>query len=119
MQAKGSHRELGKSPRRKAAAKPLAGAAAQPLDLGDVHPPGRIHVLEQTPRELEGGLRVVQGAVGAITGEAGIESKYLGAIKVQHDHSLVEVPAAIADRIITALKKTTIRGKSVDVKIES
>ena len=57
--------------------------------------------------------------VGAITGEAGIESKYLGAIKVQHDHSLVEVPAAIADRIITALKKTTIRGKSVDVKIES
>jgi ATP-dependent RNA helicase DeaD len=57
--------------------------------------------------------------VGAITGEAGIESKYLGAIKVQHDHSLVEVPAEIADRIITALKKTTIRGKSVDVKIES
>ena len=56
--------------------------------------------------------------VGAITGEAGIESKYLGAIKVQHDHSLVEVPAQIADRIIAALKKTTIRGKSVDVKIE-
>ena len=56
--------------------------------------------------------------VGAITGEAGIESKYLGAIKVQHDHSLVEVPAQIADRIIAALKKTTIRGTSVDVKFE-
>ena len=56
--------------------------------------------------------------VGAITGEAGIESKYLGAIKVQHDHSLVEVPAQLAERIMGALKKTTIRGKSVDVKID-
>ena len=56
--------------------------------------------------------------VGAITGEAGIESKYLGAIKVQHDHSLVQVPEQMADRIITALKKTTIRGKSVDVRID-
>ncbi len=56
--------------------------------------------------------------VGAITGEAGIESKYLGAIKVQHDHSLVQVPQQLADRIITALKSTTIRGKSVEVRID-
>jgi ATP-dependent RNA helicase DeaD len=56
--------------------------------------------------------------VGAITGEAGIESKYLGAIRIQHDHSFVDVPQQISERIITALKKTTIRGKAVDVKIE-
>ena len=56
--------------------------------------------------------------VGAITGEAGIESKYLGAIRVAHDHSLVQVPEQLADRIIAALKKTTIRGKSVDVRVE-
>jgi len=56
--------------------------------------------------------------VGAITGEAGIESKFLGAIKVQHDHSLVQVPQQLAERIITALKSTTIRGKSVDVRID-
>jgi ATP-dependent RNA helicase DeaD len=56
--------------------------------------------------------------VGAITGEAGIESKYVGAISVQHDHSTVQVPADIADRIMLALKKTTIRGKKVDVKID-
>ncbi len=56
--------------------------------------------------------------VGAITGEAGIESKYLGAIRVNHDHSLVQVPEQLAERIIAALKKTTIRGKSVDVRVD-
>jgi ATP-dependent RNA helicase DeaD len=56
--------------------------------------------------------------VGAITGEAGIQSKYLGTIRVAHDHSFVQVPEQLADRIIAALKKTTIRGKSVDVRID-
>src|SRR4051812_9431319 len=56
--------------------------------------------------------------VGAITGEAGIESRWLGAIEIADKFSLVEVPEAMADDIITALKATTIRGKKVSVRRE-
>jgi ATP-dependent RNA helicase DeaD len=53
--------------------------------------------------------------VGAIAGEAGIPSRLIGGIRVSHDHSLVQVPAELFDDIASALKKTTIRGKRVDV----
>jgi ATP-dependent RNA helicase DeaD len=54
--------------------------------------------------------------VGAITGEAKVTARQVGGIRIAATHSLVEVPAALADRIITALRATKIRGKSVDVK---
>jgi ATP-dependent RNA helicase DeaD len=56
--------------------------------------------------------------VGAITGEAGVESRSLGAIEIADRFSLIEVPDNLADDIITALKKATIRGKSVMVRRE-
>jgi ATP-dependent RNA helicase DeaD len=54
--------------------------------------------------------------VGAITGEARLTSSQIGRIKVGPAHSLVEVPAVLANRIITALGSTTIRGRKVDVR---
>jgi len=48
--------------------------------------------------------------VGAITGEAGIESRMIGAIEIADGFSLVEVPEEIADDIIAALRATKIRG---------
>jgi ATP-dependent RNA helicase DeaD len=54
--------------------------------------------------------------VGAITGEAGINSRELGAIQIADRFSLVEVPAERADEIIAALKATTIRGRKVPVR---
>src|SRR6185369_13135295 len=39
--------------------------------------------------------------VGAITGEAGVTSRSVGAIEVRDNFSLVEVPAAHADEIVT------------------
>jgi ATP-dependent RNA helicase DeaD len=54
--------------------------------------------------------------VGAIAGEAGVESRVLGAIRIADDQSTVEVPDALANRIIAALKATKIRGNKVDVK---
>jgi ATP-dependent RNA helicase DeaD len=54
--------------------------------------------------------------VGAITGEAGINSRELGAIQIADRFSLVEVPASRADEIIAALKATTIRGRKVPVR---
>jgi ATP-dependent RNA helicase DeaD len=54
--------------------------------------------------------------VGAITGETGITSKELGAIEIADRFSLVEVPQALADKIIAAMKKTTLRGQQVVVR---
>ena len=56
--------------------------------------------------------------VGAITGEADVPSRSLGAIEIADNFSLVEVPDALADRIIAALKATKIRGKKVNVRRE-
>jgi ATP-dependent RNA helicase DeaD len=54
--------------------------------------------------------------VGAITGEARITSRQIGRIRVNADSSLVEVPARVVDRVVTALKRTKIRGHSVEVR---
>ena len=54
--------------------------------------------------------------VGAITGEAGIQSRVLGAIEIGDRSSYIEVPEMLADDIIAALKATTIRGKRVSVR---
>jgi ATP-dependent RNA helicase DeaD len=83
-------------------------------------------------REVEAGGRTVRlfiGAgrqagirpgdlVGAITGEAGVESRTLGAIEIADKFSLIDVPEGLADEIIAALKATTIRGKKVSVRRE-
>jgi ATP-dependent RNA helicase DeaD len=54
--------------------------------------------------------------VGAITGEAGINSRELGAIEIADRFALIEVPDSRADEIIAALRATTIRGKKVTVR---
>ena len=56
--------------------------------------------------------------VCAITGEAGIESKLLGAIEIADKFSLIEVPEDLADGIIAAVKATTIRGNKVSARRE-
>ena len=54
--------------------------------------------------------------VGAITGEAGIQSRLLGAIEIGDRSSYIEVPETLADDIVAALKATTVRGKKVSVR---
>jgi ATP-dependent RNA helicase DeaD len=54
--------------------------------------------------------------VGAITGEAGINSRELGAIEIADRFSLIEVPEARAEEIIQALRATTLRGRKVPVR---
>jgi ATP-dependent RNA helicase DeaD len=51
--------------------------------------------------------------VGAIANEAGIDSGDIGAIEIADRFSLVEVPDAVAEDVINALRSTTIRGKRV------
>ena len=56
--------------------------------------------------------------VGAITGEAGIDSREIGAIEISDGFSLVEVPESRAQAIIAALKATKLRGAKVTVRRE-
>ena len=53
--------------------------------------------------------------VGAIAGEAQIESSLLGRIKIDDDESYVEVPETKVKAIIAALRATKIRGQKVFV----
>jgi ATP-dependent RNA helicase DeaD len=57
--------------------------------------------------------------VGAIAGEAGVASRAIGAIEIADRSSIVEVPEDLADRIVSALRATTIRGQKVAVRRES
>jgi ATP-dependent RNA helicase DeaD len=59
-----------------------------------------------------------QDLVGAITGEAGLKGRDIGAIEIADRFSLVEVAQGVADDVITALKATTIKGKRMTVRRE-
>jgi ATP-dependent RNA helicase DeaD len=65
----------------------------------------------------QAGLRP-QDLVGAITGEAGLTSRDIGAIQITDRFSLVEVPESDADRVIAALQRSTIRGRRPTVRRE-
>jgi len=54
--------------------------------------------------------------VGAITGEAGIRGNEIGEIEIADRFSLVEVNAEVADRVIDALRNTTVKGKRVSAR---
>jgi ATP-dependent RNA helicase DeaD len=56
--------------------------------------------------------------VGAITNEAGLRSRDLGAIEIADRFSLVEVPAELADEVVAAMRKASLRGQKVVVRRE-
>lgn len=53
--------------------------------------------------------------VGAIAGEADIKGNQIGKIEIRDSFSIVEVEAAVADRVIQAVNGTTMKGRSVRV----
>jgi ATP-dependent RNA helicase DeaD len=57
-----------------------------------------------------------QDLVGAITGESGLSGSDVGAIEITDRFALVEVPEAAADEVITALRRTTIKGRKATVR---
>ena len=61
------------------------------------------------------GLRP-QDLVGAITHEAGVPGRVVGAIRIAEHHALVDVAADVADGVIHALRGATIRGRTVPVR---
>ena len=54
--------------------------------------------------------------VGAIANEMGIDGSMIGAITIFDRHSIVQVPAALADEIVAALSASSIKGKKLLVR---
>ncbi len=51
--------------------------------------------------------------LGAVTGEAGVPGETVGKIDIRESHTLLEVHAAVAQKVIKALNGITIRGRAV------
>lgn len=59
-----------------------------------------------------------QDLVGAIANEAKIDSKLIGPIQIREGFSLVGVPEGDVDRVVAAMRNTTLRGRKVQVRRE-
>jgi ATP-dependent RNA helicase DeaD len=58
-----------------------------------------------------------QDIVGAIANEAGVPGRAVGAIDIFESYTFVDVPANLAERIIDALIRSGIKGRSVNAEI--
>jgi len=64
----------------------------------------------------QGGVRPAD-IVGAIANEAGVPGREIGAIDIYDRFSLVEVPARFQQTIIEKMTGSTLRGRSLEIKI--
>nr|MCU0627438.1 DbpA RNA binding domain-containing protein [Gemmatimonadaceae bacterium] len=56
--------------------------------------------------------------VGAITGESGLDRGVIGAIDLRDTHTLVEIAADQAERVVKAITGSVIRGRDVSARID-
>jgi ATP-dependent RNA helicase DeaD len=85
-----------------------AGGANRSRFAGEVH---RIFVGVGRRRGVRPG-----DLVGAITGEAGIPGKAIGAIEITDQFSLVEISAEFSEQVIRSLSRATIKGRKVPIR---
>ncbi|WP_169988386.1 DEAD/DEAH box helicase [Microbispora sp. H10836] len=57
-----------------------------------------------------------QDIVGAITGETRVSGREIGAIEIADRFTLVEIPDGAVDEVVSALRRTTIKGKKPIVR---
>jgi ATP-dependent RNA helicase DeaD len=57
-----------------------------------------------------------QDLVGAITGESSLSGRQIGGIEITERFSLVEVPEAAAQEVVSALRATMIKGRKATVR---
>jgi ATP-dependent RNA helicase DeaD len=55
--------------------------------------------------------------VGAIANEASIPGRAIGVIELYEHFSFVEVPSNVSDKVMRALKQTTIRGRKITASV--
>ena len=55
--------------------------------------------------------------VGAIAGEADIDSKYIGRISIFEDYSLVDLPEGMPKELLNELKKVRVVGQRLNISL--
>jgi ATP-dependent RNA helicase DeaD len=53
--------------------------------------------------------------VGAIANEAGIDSDFIGKIKIHDDYSTVDLPEGIPQDVLRLLKKIRVSGQKINI----
>ncbi|MCB1327001.1 MAG: DEAD/DEAH box helicase [Leptospiraceae bacterium] len=56
--------------------------------------------------------------VGAIANEAGLESRYIGAIRIEADHSTIELPDGMPKEIFQHLKNVHICNRKIAIRVD-
>ena len=59
----------------------------------------------------------IKNIVGAIANEAGIESKHIGRISLQDDHSTVDLPEGMPNDLFQQLRKVWVCNKQLDISL--
>jgi ATP-dependent RNA helicase DeaD len=95
--------------------RPQHGDRRPPRDRGGSPSEGMTRLFVGAGRER--GIRP-QDLVGAIANEAGLNGRQIGAIEIADRFSLVEVPEDAADRVVSALRGRSIKGKKTTVRRE-
>lgn len=97
---------------------------------GSRRPPRRPETTTRRGRARDGGFTRLffglghragvrpQDLVGAIAGESHLRGRDIGAIEITDRFSLVEVPEAVADEVVEALRHSRIRGRKTGVRRE-
>ncbi|MBK7865129.1 MAG: DEAD/DEAH box helicase [Archangiaceae bacterium] len=89
------------------------GSSHRPPREGAPSPEGKVMLFVSLGTEA--GVRPAD-LVGAFANEAGLSSRDIGPIQIQHRFALVGVPAERAETVIKALRQTTIRGRKAMVR---
>jgi ATP-dependent RNA helicase DeaD len=94
---------------------PGARGGREPRSRARGTEPGVVRLFIGAGREA--GVRP-QDLVGAITGEAGVTGRVIGAIDISDRFSLVDVDENVAEGVIDALRSGSIKGRKVTVRRE-
>lgn len=118
-----------------AKAKPAAKKSVQNIEKKTKAPVAQKQKQTQTPSRLNPGkiaptekgmerYRIEVGykhglkprdVVGAISNESGLESKFIGAINIDYDYALVDLPFGMPKSIFNLLKRTWIRSQKMSI----
>ncbi len=86
-------------------------------------------VQDEAPRPLKKGMdryRIEVGRthgvsardiVGAISNEAGLESKFISGVTIKKDFTVVDLPAGMPKDVFSLLKKTWVRSRPMDISL--
>jgi len=97
--SRGREKAVGKRPGHRPQDKPESGMERYRLDVGHAHgvKPGNI--------------------VGAIANEAGLDSRYIGAIRIHDQYSTVDLPEGMPREVQQILRKARVAGRPLKLEL--